>query len=230
MNDFEQARQETVRYHEDLYASTDLGEEGTWLSEPHPLLSSALALLPSDRAVVAYDLGAGIGRHAVPMLRRLPDGSQVYAVDLLPSALEQLAAEAPEGVSTVLHTCPADLQDFEFAEPADLVFAFSAIEHLPGPASVRNLLQRSRTAMRSGGVVALGIIADRVEIRRDGTQRPALLESGLSIDTARELLADVYADFTVADVGLRPAEVEEERDGEHYTLASTLFAWLGVAP
>lgn len=230
VSDFEQARQETVRYHEELYAATDLGESGTWLAKPDPLLSTALDLVPDDRPTVAYDLGSGIGRHTVPMLRRLPPGSQVYAVDLLPSALEQLADAVPAGISTVVHTRATDLHDFNFAEPADLVFAFSAIEHLPRPGAVRDLLSRIRGAMRPGGVVALGIIADRVEIRSDGSRRPALLESDLSIDTSREMLADVFADFTVADVQLRPAEVEEERDGEHYTLASTLFDWVGVAP
>lgn len=228
-DDFERARDETVRYHEELYASADLGDAGTWLANPHPLLTAALALLPSDRAVTSYDLGAGIGRHTMPMLERLPAGSTVYAVDLLPSALAQLETEVPAGVSTVLHTVTADLDDFDFAAPADLVFAFSAIEHLPRPEAVRNLLQRTRIATRPGGVVALGIIADRFEIRADGTRRPALLESDLSIDTARRLLDDVFVDFTVADSQLHPAEVEEERGGERYTLASTLLTWLAVS-
>lgn len=227
--EFERARRETVRYHEELYAAAELGDAGTWLAQPHPLLFDALELLPADRPLVAYDLGAGIGRHTIPMLRLLPPGSQVYAVDLLPSALDQLEQQVPAGTTTALHTRAVDLVDFELTAPADLVFAFSAIEHLPSAAAVRTLLQRIAAALNPGGVVALGIIADRFEIRGDGTRRPALLESELSIEAARELLGETFADLTVEQLHLRPADVREERDGESYTLAATLLTFLATA-
>lgn len=228
--EFDEARAETVRYHEELYDSSALGEAGTWLARPDPLLFDALELLPLDRPLVAYDLGAGIGRHTLPLLRRLPSGSEVYAVDLLPSALEHLEAATPTEISTVLHTVRTDLNDFDFPRPADLVLAFSAVEHLPDPASVRALLERISAATRPGGVVALGIVADRFEITADGTRRPALVESHLSVTAAGGLLAAVFAGFEVIYRRLRPAEIGEERDGEHYTLSSTLVTWLGVRP
>jgi hypothetical protein len=101
---FERARRETVRYHEELYAAAALGQAGTWLARPHRLLADALELVRSGRSVVAYDLGAGIGRHTIPLLRQLPDGSEVYAVDLLPSALRSLENAVPPGIRTRLHT------------------------------------------------------------------------------------------------------------------------------
>jgi tRNA G37 N-methylase Trm5 len=58
-------------------------------------MADALDLVPSGKPVVAYDLGAGIGRHTIPLLRELPDGSDVFAVDLLPSALRALENAVP---------------------------------------------------------------------------------------------------------------------------------------
>ncbi|UJP09613.1 class I SAM-dependent methyltransferase [Microbacterium sp. KUDC0406] len=131
-SDFDRARRETVRYHEELYAGASLGARGTWLARPHPLIFEAIALLPTGRPLVAYDLGAGIGRHTVPLIEGLPDGSVVHAVDLLASAVRRLEQLAPASGSTRVIAQQADLADVEFDRGIDLVFAFSAIEHLPG--------------------------------------------------------------------------------------------------
>ena len=77
---------------------------------------------------------------------------------------------AGTGLGTVLHTQQADLDSFDFEMPADLVLAFSVIEHLPDADAIRDL--------------------DVIYQRR------------------------------------RPAEVDEERDGESYTLSSTLVTSL----
>jgi len=230
MSEFERARQETVRYHEQLYSSARLGQAGTWLAGPHRLLLDALAHIPSGRPVIAYDLGAGIGRHTIPMMQQLPAGSAVYAVDLLASALQSLRSSVPPGTSAVLHTRHADLDNFVFETPADLVLAFSAIEHLPTLEAIRGLLDRVRAAVRPGGVVAVGIAADRVEIDSKGNRRPALLESAISTATAIELLSSSFGAFDVVYQEARPASVQEDREGESYTLTSTLLTWLATRP
>jgi tellurite methyltransferase len=225
---FERARRETVRYHERLYASAALGQAGTWLAKPHRLMADALELVPSGRPVVAYDLGAGIGRHTFPLLRELPDGSDVFAVDLLSSALRKLETAVPPGIRTHLHTRPADLDGFEFEAPADLILAFSAVEHLRDLKAVRRLLDRVRAATRPGGVVAIGIVADRVEVDDHGRRRPALLESAMSAADATGLLASAFRDFDVTYQRLGPARVREERGEDTYTLTSTLVTWLAT--
>ena len=109
-------------------------------------------------------------------------------------------------------------------------FTFSAIEPLRDEPSIRAVLRRIATATRPGGVVALGIVADRFEIHQDGSRRPALLESGLSVATTRALLTEVFNDFVVDRLVTGPAEVDEHRDGVPYTLSSTLVTWLGRRP
>lgn len=225
---FVTARQETVRYHEELYASATLGGPGTWLHRPHRLLDDALNLIPGDMPITAYDLGAGIGRHTIPMLQRLPAGSHVYAVDLLSSALSQLRDAAPSGTEVLLHTRQADLANYEFEAPADLVLAFSSIEHLPGVGAIAAFLARTSSAMRPGGVVAIGIVADRLEIDARGKARPALLESAVTSSETFDLFSAAFDDFEVLDHRVRPAVVREERDGEEHALSSALVTWLGI--
>ncbi len=156
-------------------------------------MADALELVPSGKPVVAYDLGAGIGRHTIPLLRELPGGSDVFAVDLLPSALRALETAVPPGIRTHLHTRPADLDGFEFEAPADLILAFSAIEHPRDLKTVRRLLDQVRAATKPGGIVAIGIVADRVEVDDHGNQRPALLESAMSTADATELLTRAFS-------------------------------------
>jgi trans-aconitate methyltransferase len=193
-------------------------------------MADALALVPSGKPVVAYDLGAGIGRHTIPLLRELPDGSDVFAVDLLPSALRKLENAVPPGIRTHLQTRPADLDGFEFEMPADLIFAFSAIEHLRDLQAVRSLLDRVRAATKPGGIVAIGIVADRVEVDEQGRRRPALLESAMSAAEATGVLAGAFSDFDVTYQRLGPAQVREERGGDTYTLTSMLVTWLATRP
>jgi trans-aconitate methyltransferase len=227
---FDVARRETIRYHEELYSTASLGQAGTWLARPHRLLRESLALVRAEQPVVAYDLGAGVGRHTLPLLGQLPAGSEVFAVDLLPSALEKIEAAAPACSGRHLHVRPADLDEYEFETPADLVFAFSVLEHLPTPEVVGRVMARIRSALNPGGVVAIGIVADRVEIEATGRRRPAHVESALTSADAARLMRESFHDCKLATHDMTPAAVQEEREGSRYTLASTLVTWLASAP
>ncbi|MGF3057359.1 class I SAM-dependent methyltransferase [Microbacterium sp. YY-01] len=227
MPDFDSARRETIRYHDELYSNVELGEKGTWLERPHRLIFDALHLLPNNRPVIAYDLGAGVGRHVVPMLKHLPDGSHVYAIDLLDTAVQQLETLAPTSGTTRLHAHQQDLTSVEFVSDVDLIFAFSAIEHLPSVTAVRQLLTKARISLREGGVIALGVIVDRYEIDSAGKPRPALIESGLSSRDVNEILTDTLHELRPVTTNAGRAEIDEERDGESYTLASTLITYIG---
>ena len=74
--------------------------------------------IPSTHPVHAYDLGAGVGRHTLPIVAGLPMGSRVTAVDLIPSALANLVENAAAaGLSNRIETVNADLESWAF--PAD---------------------------------------------------------------------------------------------------------------
>ena len=111
-----------------------------------------------------------------------------------------------------------------------MILAFSAIEHLHDLKAVRGLLDRVRAATRPGGVVAIGIAADRVEVDEQGRRRPALLESAMSAAEATALLAGAFTGFDVTYQRLGPTQVRENRGEDTYTLTSTLVTWLATRP
>ena len=144
------------------------------------------------------------------------------------SRCTRLRTRSRRASERILHIRSADLDGFEFEAPANLVLAFSAIEHLRDLEAVRSLLDRVRTATKPGGAVAIGIVADRVEVDDRGRWRPAMLESAMSTPEATGLLSDVFSGFDVTYQRFSPAQVREER-GEHaYTLTSTLITWLAT--
>lgn len=130
----------------------------------------------------------------------------------------------------ILHSRCADLVNFAFEADADIVLAFSSIEHLPHLGAVRSLLNRIEAALRPGGVAAIAIVADRFEVTEDGRRRPALLESEISSRDADRLLREVFGGYDVIKTERKPTEVAETRDGERYALRSTLVSWLAVKP
>ena len=194
------ARRETLRYHRELYAEARLGEQGTWLEQPHETVLEAIDRLDAHQAASAYDLGAGVGRHTVVMGRRVPPGSIIAAVDVLPSALRRLRSNMrPTGVRA--RTRCVDLVNFSFDGPAYLVVAFSAIEHLPGLSAIADLLGKIARAPTPGGIAAVGVLADRFERAPGGERHPAPLESAITSEAARWALGQVPAERALARPG-----------------------------
>jgi tellurite methyltransferase len=221
------ARRETIRYHQELYRSTPLGLAGTWLAGPHRLVTDAIAM--THDPVHAYDLGAGVGRHTIPLARDLPPGSQVTAVELLPSALDHLRRNAAEsGVAERIDTVIADLEDYEFpAADAGLIVAFSSIEHVTSMAALTRLLQRCRHATTPGGVNALGVFAERKEVHDAGV-RQALIELPLTRAQTRTLLGQTYIGWDVLLDEYKPTRVWETREGEPYQLQADLVSFVAL--
>src|SRR5664280_2103609 len=164
--------------------STSLGARGSWLAHPHPLVMDSLGLV--TRPVHAYDLGAGVGRHTLPIVAGLPAGSRVTAVDLIPSALASLVENAAAaGLSNRIETVSADLESWTFpADDAGLIVAFSALEHVSSLDAFCVVLERCRAATIPGGVNVIGIVADREEVSSSGARRAALIELPLSGEQA----------------------------------------------
>lgn len=232
MDRFKTARAETVRYHEELYASSSLGSPGSWLANPHPSVIDAIGRVEDEAAVQAFDLGSGVGRHAIPMARLLPAGSIVTAVDLLPSAIRRLRDNCSRaGVAASVVPVVADIEEFEFGVArASLIVGFSSIEHVSSPEAMRALLERCRDATRSRGVVMFGVLADRVEVAADGTTTDGFVETRLSSDEAGRCLEGVFDDWQVIRHEVHPSAATEQRDGVEHELRGSLVLFTARRP
>lgn len=230
MTDFAAARAETVRYHQEFYAAAELGQAGTWLSRPQPLIISGLDRI--DRPVRAYDLGAGVGRHSIALAQRLPAGSRVVAVDLLDSALERLRANARRaGVADQITTVQADLHDFEFpAADAGLIVAFSALEHLPSTAALTSVLGRCRDATVPGGLNIFGVLTDRHEDHGGTDVRPAQVELPMTASHALAELSSIYSSWEIEAPEPKPISAVEHRVGARYVLRAQLVPFTAQRP
>lgn len=226
--EFTRARAESIRYHQELYSSADLGMPGTWLARPHRLVAETLGMVTEP--VRAYDLGAGVGRHAILMAQELPTGSHVTAVELLPEATEMLTRNAETaGVSEVIDGVTADLATYRFPKRgAGLVVAFSTFEHLPSLPDLHTVLDRATSATAPGGLHVVAFFADRVEVTPDGP-REGLIELALTEEEAVETFDAAYEGWEILRREVTPTEVFV-RESENYTLEGTLVAYIARKP
>ena len=197
------------------------------------MVLKALTLCGGANPIPAFDLGAVVGRHTIPMAQNLAAGSRVIAVDVIPSAIAHLKANCDAaGVSGMVTPVVGDLEKFAFdtSMAVGLIVGFSAVEHVSSITAVRGLLCRCAAATAPGGVIALGIFADRIEELADGTIRPALVELELESTTVPSRLNEVFSSWIVEYAHTGAEHVPEERDGIPYKLESTLIQVIGRRP
>ena len=231
MRGFEAARRETLRYHSAAFAASDRGGHGWW-ARPNRLVADAVDLATAAGVPVhAYDLGSGTGRHAILAAARLPSGSRVTAVDVLPAALHLLAAGAQRaGVPDRVDTVVADIEEYTFPQPdAGLVVGFSVLEHARSPAALSAVLDRWRRATVPGGLHVIAVFADRIEVGTQGA-RPAIVECPLTAAQVRELLRAAYLGWDVLHERTSASATTETRHGQAYELRSTLVGVIARAP
>jgi hypothetical protein len=63
------AQEESNRFHREYYATHRLFEPDTWLEKPNGSVMEIGQLLTERESVRALDLGAGIGRNAIPFVK-----------------------------------------------------------------------------------------------------------------------------------------------------------------
>jgi SAM-dependent methyltransferase len=224
---FDRARTETVRYHEELFAGGPgmAAAAPTWLDRPSPHVLRAASAVRSPRWSVV-DLGAGSGRHAVPIAVAAPAGSLIVAVDLLRPALDRLMARAQaHGVSDRVVPVLADIEQLELERGVDLLVACSVLEHLSAPAALEAVLDRCARAMAPGGIACLLVLAERREVLQDGTERPALVELDLRAEQARAAVAAAFAGWRELEISSSLQSAVETRDGGSFTLVGQMLRW-----
>jgi SAM-dependent methyltransferase len=225
-------RRETVRYHEDFYSRHELFVEGSWLYKPSPFVMRSLASISAAGPVVAVDLGAGVGRHTIPVAQQLPAGSFVLAIDLLPLAARRLHENAlGAGVRTRVQAVVADLDHVILApDSVDWLVSVSALEHATGLDMLERVLRRCQEATRPGGLNCLIIGTDKVEVDAAGRSRPARVEFHLETADAQSLLDRLYQPWELIESSSAVFAVDEDRDGETYTLRTTNLRLLARRP
>ncbi len=227
-----EGRRETLRYHRQYYDSHNIDDEKGWLSRPDEYLMKAAEKLPRGQSVRLLDIGAGPGRHAIPLAERCPAGSRIDAVDILPKALDQLRENADEaGLGNIVAPVCADIAEFPLpAHTYDAVFSCSSVEHVANAGILERVLRALAGSVRPGGLVCFLINTNTREIEADGRVHEALIEFDLDEWTARRLILNVFGLWSIRDLSTRPWRVTEKRGERKIVLASKCLRFTASKP
>ncbi|WP_068618712.1 class I SAM-dependent methyltransferase [Paenibacillus tuaregi] len=196
---FEEARRAEETYHSKLYQENEILEQGTWMSQPIPLVMELLDRLRQHKNVVSVlDLGSGAGRNTIPLALRLRDtDSKVVGVDLLEEAVSKLKENAEEyGVSRIVEARVGDAENIDYGTGQyDYIVACGCLEHVSSEEAFVQVLDRMKRGTRLGGIHCIAMNTNVQEIdQKTGRERDTLIELNLSSQRAVELLKMAYKD------------------------------------
>jgi SAM-dependent methyltransferase len=176
--------------------------------------------LPSAATGLAVDLGAGFGRHSVPLAQR---GYNVLAIDGCDFLLRELRSRA---CRLAVRTVRGDLLDFRayVNQAADVILCMGdTITHLPDTGSVESLFEAVAASLRPGGlfVVTFRDYAS-TELQGDGRFIP------LRADENRILTC--FLEYSDKAVQVHDVLHERRADGWHVRVSSYPKLRLAVQP
>lgn len=211
------AQVESDRFHTDYYQKHDLFQQGTWLEKPNSKVMELGALLSRRERVSALDLGAGVGRNAIPFAKLFAQGAvTIDCVDIIEVAVEKLRANAAaQGVSGAINPILSNVADFPIQEGAyDAIMAMSVLEHAFSPDRFESGLATLQAGTKKGGFNCLSITTDLKE--RDcqtGESIVPLITTAVSSQACRELLERLYSSWEITHLSFSSFRETIDRGG-----------------
>jgi SAM-dependent methyltransferase len=174
-------------------------------------------LLTERESVRALDLGAGIGRNAIPFVK-LFQQSQVTCdcVEILPEALEILRGNAVrEGVADRIVPICSHVAEYRISPGVyDVVMAMSVLEHAYEQDALCVGIQEIQEGTRVGGFNCLSIGVDLTEIDEStGERLEPLICAHLSAHECRTMLSRLYSGWEVLRLGFSSFKDRWVREG-----------------
>lgn len=205
-------REAEKQSHIEIYSSTELFTEGSWLQKPVKTVLDIIPLISEKKNLRVLDLGCGIGRNCIPIAKAFSDlNCRIDCIDILDLAIEKLYQNAEyHSVSSSINGVVSSIEDYPILPNSyDLIIAVSALEHTNSKESFINKLNEIERGLTEKGIVCL-IINSNVEEKSKETQEslPSQFEVNLQSDELVDLLENSFKKHKI----LKETKVKQQYD------------------
>jgi tellurite methyltransferase len=208
---FGRARAETVGYHEQYYSKHRLFDAGSWLEKPDPKIEELGPRMASVNACRVLDLGAGVGRNAIPLARMLNSDAEITAVELLPMAADLMSKYTHEHlVAGKVQVVCSDYEQVAFPDGKfHLVLGISVLEHCSNHDNLVALIKRLQKATAVGGIHYMNFSTSR-KVKDHATGEPieTFVETPLQTEAWLRELGELYAGWDLEILDRMPSYAE----------------------
>lgn len=230
MNKIDQIRIKEKMYHDNLYETTPLFEEGSWLHKPVSGVMQVLDYMKLSNELQILDLGCGVGRNSIPMAQQLNHHqSRVVCVDLLASAIKKLKEYASDyGVEHKIDPVHSTIEDYQIRENFfDYIISVSALEHLESQEHLFTKLTEIEKGVLNGGYVCFVLNTDSKEYDKDTHEElEAQFEIKLESQQGQEMLEHVFKQWQIKVNKRKKYRFLIDRDGKEVILKSNCISFL----
>ncbi len=230
MNKIERIRAAEREYHDACYQQNELFQEGSWLYKPAASVMEIVANFNHYEELYVLDLGAGAGRHSIPIAESLLHRQgKVTAIDLLESATYKLHEYTNRfGVAEVMDIVQSSIEDFPIAVGGyDLIIAVSVIEHLQSIEALSSKLQEMAEGTRARGINCI-IASTNVKelVIETGESLEPMYEINLDTEEMFQLLDERYKGWEIVKRLAKPLEYHIKRDNQVVKLSSDCITYV----
>lgn len=205
-------REAEKQSHIEIYSSTELFTEGSWLQKPVKTVLDIIPLISEKKDLRVLDLGCGIGRNCIPIAKAFSDlNCRIDCIDILDLAIEKLYQNAEyHSVSSNINGVVSSIEDYPILPNSyDLIIAVSALEHTNSKESFINKLNEIERGLTENGIISL-IINSNVEEKSKETQESLSpqFEVNLQSDELVDLLENSFKKHKI----LKETKVKQQYD------------------
>lgn len=199
MSNLERIRKAERESHIEMYNNNELFTEGSWLARPVRTIMDLLPFYENYSCINVLDLGAGVGRNAIPIAERFSDREcNVDCVDLLDIAIKKLLENSRRnGIEEHITGIVQTIDDFKIEKSAyDLIIAVSSLEHMDSKDSLERKLNEMKEGIRSNGIICIIMNSEVIEIKKEtGEELAPQFEVNIKTEALMSMLDEVYGDW-----------------------------------
>lgn len=230
MSNLERIRKAERESHTKMYMNNELFKEGGWLARPVKTIMDMLPFFENYSCLNVLDLGAGVGRNAIPIAKKFSDREcNIDCVDLLDIAIDKLLEnskkhEVKEQITGIIQT----IDKFKIEKSSyDLIIAVSSLEHMDSKDSLERKLNEIKEGIRSNGIICIIMNSEVVEIEKTtGEELQPQFEVNMKTESLMELLDELFGDWQSIKKTIVPQKYDIPRGDKIVELSTNVVTYV----